>query len=350
MAEMLRPGVYAYTHAQVPLSVPRMSSSEAKSSGGLLMFGRTRSDAMQSLEATEGPIGRSLAETQEPDGQDVGEEEEPTETKARAPFQAKLICGMFDERPFFPSVLFVSTLAGAMCMLTEQRSIMIDMCGSAYVFTTFFFALYFVTLFCLLYCLLSDPGQMDKRKQQEMQEAGQPMPKRSHKAWLYKRPIRRFDHYCRWVTNVIGLNNHREFMVMCGGLASIAVLGGFTDAALLLWCFTQFRFPVLVVLHLLYSAIFAKMVMPIFTIHVGFVSRSELAKDYKNDEFWVLVNQETGMSTSVKDLDVEDYNEAFDADLFTYDSSRNPWDQGWHRNCFNFWCKTRWSPEQLGDF
>lgn len=34
---------------------------------------------------------------------------------------------MFDERPFFPSVLFVSTLAGAMCMLTEQRSIMIDM-------------------------------------------------------------------------------------------------------------------------------------------------------------------------------------------------------------------------------
>ena len=50
------------------------------------------------------------------------------------------------------------------------------------------------------------------------------------------------------------------------------------------------------ILHMGYSAIFAKYVMPIFMIHatrqrwphmaspkVGFVSRSELAKDYKND-------------------------------------------------------------------
>ena len=35
--------------------------------------------------------------------------------------------GIFDERPFFPSVLFLSTALGAFCMLTEQRSIMIDM-------------------------------------------------------------------------------------------------------------------------------------------------------------------------------------------------------------------------------
>ncbi|CAJ1357745.1 unnamed protein product [Effrenium voratum] len=136
---------------------------------------------------------------------------------------------------------------------------------------------------------------------------------------------------------------------MCGGLATIAVLGGAVDAALLLWCLTQFRLPFLVILHMGYSAIFAKYIIPIFTIHVGFVSRSELAKDYKNDEFWVLVDKDTGRSTPVKELEAEDYNEAFDQDLFTYDSTRNPWDKGWHSNCFTFWCTSR-SAEQLGEF
>lgn len=335
---------YAYSNAQAPLSVPRMSSTEAKRPG--IMFGRTRSDAMQSLEATEGPIGRSLA-AEETEGHDAGEE---IEADPKPKFQANLVCGIFDERPFFPSVLFLSTALGAFVMLTEQRSILIDMSGFAWFFTLFFSALYVVTLSCLTYCLLSDPGQMDRQKYADMKAAGLPMPKRSHKAGLYKRPIRRFDHYCRWVTNVIGLNNHREFMVMCGGLASIAVLGSFVDAALLLWCITQFRFPLLLILHMVYSVVFAKLVMPIVTIHVGFVSRSELAKDYKNDEFWVLVDKETGQSTSVKELDADDYNEAFDNDLFTYESARNPYDKGWHRNCLSFWLTTRWSPDQLGEF
>eukprot|EP00435_Cladocopium_sp_Y103_P062724 s554_g24.t1 len=189
---------YAYSNAQAPLSVPRMSSTEAKRSG--IMFGRTRSDAMQSLEATEGPIGRSLA-AEEAEGHDAGEE---IEADPKPKFQANLVCGIFDERPFFPSVLFLSTALGAFVMLTEQRSILIDMSGSAWFFTFFFTALYVVTLSCLTYCLLSDPGQMDRQKYADMKAAGLPMPKRSHKAWLYKRPIRRFDHYCRWVTNVIG--------------------------------------------------------------------------------------------------------------------------------------------------
>ena len=76
----------------------------------------------------------------------------------------------------------------------------------------------------------------------------------------------------RACAQVIGLNNHREFMapgqdfypsgltldhsldvggslfvvcacseVMCTGLATIAVLGFAVDAALLLWCLPQFR-------------------------------------------------------------------------------------------------------------
>ena len=42
-------------------------------------------------------------------------------------FCSSLKRGIFDERPFFPSVLFFSTALGALCMLTEQRSIMTDM-------------------------------------------------------------------------------------------------------------------------------------------------------------------------------------------------------------------------------
>lgn len=42
-------------------------------------------------------------------------------------------------------------------------------------------------------------------------------------------------------------------------------------------CHTRPGFPVLVVLHLLYSAIFAKMVMPIFTIHVTWPSKRRLS-------------------------------------------------------------------------
>ncbi|CAJ1458055.1 unnamed protein product [Effrenium voratum] len=206
---------YAYGHAGSTLA-PRMSSISEVKRGGMAMFGRTRSDAMQNLEATEGPIGRSLAEV-EPEGQDAGEAEDP-----KPKFQANLVCGIFDERPFFPTVLVLSTLIGALCMLTEQRSIMEDMFGSAWIFTHFFIVLYAVTLTCLAYCLLCDPGQMDRQQHAEMQKANLPIPQRAHKAWLYKRPIRRFDHYCRWVTNVIGLNNHREFMATAPGPAVVS--------------------------------------------------------------------------------------------------------------------------------
>mmetsp|Transcript_66736 Transcript_66736/g.157146 ORF Transcript_66736/g.157146 Transcript_66736/m.157146 type:complete len:360 (+) Transcript_66736:36-1115(+) len=314
------------------------------------MFGRTRSDAMNSLLVSEGPIGQSLTAPEEMDAQDEATEEPSEEPTEKPKFEARLVCGVFDERPFFPTVLLVTLLLGAWCMLTEQRALIREMCGGSWLFTNFFVVLYIVTLGCLLTCLLSDPGQMNKRKYTELQNAGLPLPKRAHKAWLYKRPILRFDHYCRWVTNVIGLNNHREFMVMCTGLATVAMLGVAVDAALLLWCLPQFRFPIFVILHLAYSAIFAKYIMPIFTIHVGFVSRSELAKDYKNDEFWVLIDQETGESTPAKDLDADVYNDAFDNDLLTYDGTRNPWDKGWFDNCMTFWCIPRWTPEQMGEF
>ena len=353
---------YAYSQSQQPTSpahgqplhqpgVYRMSSISGGDPMGRrpsAMFGRARSDAMSSLLTAEGPIGQSLSAPEEEAQDEVTEVSEEPSTKPK--FQAKLVCGIFDERPFFPTVLLLSLMLGAICMLTQQRALIREMCGGSWFFTNFFAILYIVTLACVLTCLLSDPGQMSREKYNEMQSAGLPLPKRSHKAWLYKRPILRFDHYCRWVTNVIGLNNHREFMVMCTGLAAVAVLGVAVDAALLLWCLPQFRLPIFVLLHLGYSAIFGKYIMPIFMIHVGFVSRSELAKDYKNDEFWVLFDKETGESTPAQDLDADVYNEAFDNDALTYDSKRNPWDKGWASNCMTFWCIPRWTPDQLGEF
>lgn len=47
------------------------------------------------------------------------------------------------------------------------------------------------------------------------------------------RVAQRYDHYCRWLTNVIGLLNHREFFVMLVGLIAIAVAGVGVDAMLM---------------------------------------------------------------------------------------------------------------------
>merc|ERR1719517_412974 len=60
------------------------------------------------------------------------------------------------------------------------------------------------------------------------------LPRRAHKCWQYDQPIRRYDHYCRWLTNVIGLLNHREFLVMVVGLVAIGVFGMALDTFLLL--------------------------------------------------------------------------------------------------------------------
>ena len=76
-----------------------------------------------------------------------------------------------------------------------------------------------------------DPGQITENIEDQGAEPAE-LPKRTHKSRLYPKPIRRYDHYCRWLQNVVGLMNHREFMMMLIGWTLVAVLGVVIDPCL----------------------------------------------------------------------------------------------------------------------
>lgn len=85
----------------------------------------------------------------------------------------------------------------------------------------------------------------------------------------------------------------------------------------------------------------------IFRLHVGFVGRNELAREWKNDDNYVL-RYDDGTAVPVGELSEEDYHAH--EDDFEYDSARNPWDRGLEANCLSFWTLSRFAPEQRGEF
>merc|ERR1719174_183664 len=93
----------------------------------------------------------------------------------------------------------------------------------------------------MTYCAFCDPGQCKKSQVFKNGDDELSMPKRAHKTWQYKRPVRRYDHYCRWLSNCIGLLNHREFVVMCFGLVMIGMCGTMMDAILVFFSVRQGR-------------------------------------------------------------------------------------------------------------
>ena len=85
---------------------------------------------------------------------------------------------------------------------------------------------------CMVYCITADPGQIRERKgdlQTLDVEKAQKLPERSHKSWQYPHPIKRYDHYCKWLDNTIALLNHREFVLMLLFLTLVGVLGIILD-------------------------------------------------------------------------------------------------------------------------
>eukprot|EP00930_Biecheleria_cincta_P024170 TRINITY_DN17330_c0_g1_i1.p1 TRINITY_DN17330_c0_g1~~TRINITY_DN17330_c0_g1_i1.p1 ORF type:complete len:374 (+),score=43.45 TRINITY_DN17330_c0_g1_i1:51-1124(+) len=251
----------------------------------------------------------------------------------------------FDLKPILPVALAASTVLGAICMLLVQAPMLSRL---THVPETVVYAvcgiLYAVTLGCMAFCAFADPGQVPKKQQ------GQP--KRAHKTWLYPRPIRRYDHYCKWLHNVIGLWNHREFVTMVIGLTAIGVFGVAVDACLAILMLQKgfLQTEVIILLHLGYSVALVFIAGPICQIHVGLVSRNEVAQEWKKSEHCIVRHTRKGENVPVPELDDDEYNEAFDAGTFVYDKSRNPWDQGYFNNCFVFWCNSRWPKDEPGEW
>lgn len=234
-----------------------------------------------------------------------------------------------------------------MCTLLLHRSLVAEWVNTTYWFTIVFSIIYSVPLAAFFYTGFVDAGQLDHSAWLAVKT---PRPKRAHKAWQYDRPIMRYDHYCRWVTNCIGLRNHREFFIMVTGFFFVAVAGAALDVILLIH-YVPMRGWVsisLLTMHLVYSLIFGYFVIPIYRIHVTFVSRNELAHEWKNDEFYIVRDELTGEPISVKELDSDTFNAKFDS--FEYDPTLNQYDHGCAQNCCLFWCTSRHSADQKGDF
>jgi len=203
--------------------------------------------------------------------------------------------------------------------------------------------LYAVTLGCMTYCAFCDPGQMRRGIDDEL-------PPRAHQTWQYKRPIRRYDHYCRWLTNCIGLLNHREFVVMLVGLVTIGLIGVAVDLTLVASMVNKswWQTLILVAFHLGYSVALIALALPILRIHVGLVSRNELASEWKRNDFYIARNTKRGKNVSVNDLSDDEFNALFDE--FVYDPTKNSFDHGFFSNCLRFWCWSRWAPSDTGSF
>lgn len=252
-----------------------------------------------------------------------------------------------DRKPVLPFTLFTSTVVGAVCVLFDQCQAISVATSGHWNLTIFFAILYAVTLVLGVYCAMCDPGMVEDDDDDASQDTlldgdAQPqkqiIPPRAHKSWMYPRPVRRYDHYCRWLQNVIGFYNHREFLFMTFGLALIGMGGVLLDAAVLFLIrrpasdgvsmsgINRWRWPedAFVFAHLCYSATLTGLVVPILKIHLGLVSRNELAPEWKENAFYVIRKQ--GSQTPVEELDEAEWNARFQS--FTYDPKRNKYDKG----------------------
>mmetsp|Transcript_102627 Transcript_102627/g.290029 ORF Transcript_102627/g.290029 Transcript_102627/m.290029 type:complete len:341 (-) Transcript_102627:174-1196(-) len=256
-----------------------------------------------------------------------------------------------DSRPMYPAALTFS-LVWSMCMTEMQSTAVSELFGDNHGFacSNWFRWFYVVTIGCFAYSALCDPGMMKEELWRKVQSHEMAMPKRAVKHWFYKRPILRMNHYCRWTTNVIGLRNHREFVCMLTGFVIIAVTDAVVDAVLVPAHLTvgTWTGEFMLVLHLAYSVFLAKYTVPLIRQHYGHISRNELVQEWKTDDFYIIRDKETGRIESVPDLDGDKYNEYFDD--FIYDPTRNPFDKGLTQNMLAFWCRSRWNPDELGEF
>mmetsp|Transcript_89729 Transcript_89729/g.231645 ORF Transcript_89729/g.231645 Transcript_89729/m.231645 type:complete len:355 (-) Transcript_89729:52-1116(-) len=252
-----------------------------------------------------------------------------------------------------PMLLASSTLFGGLCVLVVHGPLLARLLGSKWA-GRLYVVLYAITLACMAFVSLSDPGHVSEELWRRIEAGESRMPERAHRTRRLHTPIRRYDHYCRWISNCVGLLNHRSFIAMCVGLMLCASVGGPLDVLLLVkrQLVSSWRIRLYLLAHLVYSVVLFGVAGPILRLHTGFICRNELALEWKEDLYYVARStSQPGRVVPVSDLEVEEYNELLDADQFWYDHSLNPYDKGrWQANCFSFWFTSRRSATQLGEF
>lgn len=221
------------------LPVPRPKSGPEGDSQGVTRVSRLASGTQKA------PRTASAASWFDPQEQQCAEEECDADEcgDERKPPADSVDCFGNDKRPYLPLMLFGTTLVGALHMLMIQFPIIRDELSSGSAVRGFFLFVYVLTLGCLVYCVLCDPGKLPVKEMEvflQTHSSGE-LPRRCHKMWLFKQPIRRYDHYCRWLTNAIGLLNHREFVLMLAGLLTIGLGGCLVDFVLIVWTSSEGR-------------------------------------------------------------------------------------------------------------
>ena len=291
------------------------------------------------------------------------ERSEDSEEEEKRPSE-EYTCYGVDLKPFLPLTLALSTVIGGVCFFSLQLPLVGHWTPISHALLFYGCALvYGLTLACMMYATWADPGQVNAGKKTrgvavgDIEQGGAPsMPLRAHQSFQYERPIRRYDHWCKYVNNVIGLLNHREFVIMLGGLSSIAVLGIVVDALLTVLIIARnglmesTKTNIILALHFVYSVILLKLVLPIIRIHIGLISRNEMGIEWKNHRHNVANDTSRGDNIYVHELDDEEFNELLEGGAFVYDASRNPFDQGCLVNCWTFWCQARWTSDAKGEF
>ncbi|CAE7204688.1 unnamed protein product [Symbiodinium natans] len=312
-------------HSAAPFSP---SSRTHRGSNGRRTRLRTRSDVQEVIRFMEG------------EEDDMGSPSAKTETEA----PAQTTCWDRIDPRLLPVVLTVSLLSSATCWFFLQCPLLSEKGIGALSSLRAGAAMPFMLAFGLMaFASKVDPGMVPEG------DPDRPI-ERSYKSSQFPRRIRRYDHFCRWLLNGIGLYNHREFFMLLMVFTFMVAGSSIVDVYLL----TAFLHPehwvveCLLVGHLAYLGVFAYGLLPIVRLHVAFVSRNELANEWKDDLNYVVDDLEMGTSKWVGELDTEEFNEKFDR--FRYEPTRNRWDQGWQMNCYLFWCVPRWDRHQTGEF
>lgn len=266
---------------------------------------------------------------------------------SRPPSADEKFCGI-DIRPWLPVALILIILFLGAAVIFVQGHLLgewLDSTVAYVVHIVLAMGLSLLTVGMAVYCAWADPGRMRvtrgglRNTDGDLEAANEDLPPRAHRTWLYNHPIRRYDHYCRWVHNAIALHNHRTFIAMLYALVVVPALHVLGDLVLI--CYVGIHWQswrwwqlVVLIIHLGIAGILLYKARPICALHTTLVSQSLLSSEWKVNRYHNV--ERSGQMKPAEETDVESGDEE------VYDATRNPFDKGSaSENCLTFWCTSR---------